>query len=156
MRSFLRGIGLSPMVLRWAAAGLTALVLVSGCGNAKSPESAGDRSVKQELLRGVDEIRTTHDRKRLRAELSRVVAKLRGARGSSAQAERARRAAIAGFELTQRGVASQIEFNDNDSGNVAAATRDARRADRYLGRGADRIRLAGRALGIQIADLGGY
>ncbi len=61
-----------------------------------------------------------------------------------------------GFELTRKGVRSQIDFSENDSGNVAAATRDARRADRYLGRGADRIRTAGLALGIQIAKLDGH
>ena len=61
-----------------------------------------------------------------------------------------------GFELTRKGVRSQIDFSENDSGNVAAATRDARRSDRYLGRGADRIRTAGLALGIQIAKLDGH
>ena len=147
---------LSLMAFRWAAAGLLALVLMCGCGRAKSVESTADRSIKQDLLNGVDEIRTIHDREMLDANLRRIVASLRRARGSSATVERARGLAIVGFELTRKGVRSQIDFSENDSGNVAAATRDARRADRYLGRGADRIRTAGLALGIQIAKLDGH
>lgn len=61
-----------------------------------------------------------------------------------------------GFELTRKGVGSQIDFSENDSGEVAAATRDARRADRYLRRGANRIRMAGLALGIRINEIDGY
>ena len=70
--------------------------------------------------------------------------------------EQARRVALMGFELTRKGVRSQIDFSENDSGNVAAATRDARRADRYLKGGANRIRIAGLALGIRIRELDGY
>ena len=70
--------------------------------------------------------------------------------------ERARQIALVGFELTQKGVRSQIDFTDNDSGEVAAATRDAKRADRYLRRGADRIRTAGLVLGTRIGELDGY
>jgi hypothetical protein len=54
------------------------------------------------------------------------------------------------------GIGSQLDFIENDSGEVAAATRDAVRADRYLTRGANRLRAAGRALGVQIGDLNGY
>ena len=147
---------LSRMALRRTAVGLVALILLSGCGHAKSGEGTADRSIKQELLRGVDEIRTNRDPERLDARLGRVLVSLRGLRGSSARVERARQAAIVGFELTRKGVRSQIDFRENDSGNVAAATRDARRSDRYLGRGADRIRMAALAFGIQIAKLAGH
>ena len=68
-------------------------------------------------------------------------------------ARRARELAIQGFELTRKGVRSQLDFSENDSGNVAAATRDAERADRYLTRGANRLRAAGLALGIQLGKL---
>ena len=118
--------------------------------------SSADAAVKQDLLRGVDDIRSTQDRKTLAAQLSRVITSLRNERGSTAAGERARTVALGGFELTLKGVGSQIDFIDNDRGEVAAATRDARRADRYLGRGADRIRRAGLALGIQIGELDGY
>jgi len=141
---------------RRAAAGLVGLVLVCGCGSKQSGLSGADAAVKQDLLRGVADIRSTQDRKTLAAQLSRVITSLRNERGSTAAGERARTAALGGFELTLEGVGSQIDFMDNDSGEVAAATRDARRADRYLGRGADRIRRAGQTLGIQIGELDGY
>jgi hypothetical protein len=118
--------------------------------------STANGSVKQDLLRGVDEIRSTHDRKRLDSQLGQIVASLRGVHGSTAVVERAREVAVEGFELTQKGVRSQIDFSENDSGEVAAATRDARRADRYLKRGASRIRMAGLALGIRIRELDGH
>ncbi len=133
-----------------------ALMLVCGCGSSRSGMSTADAAVKRDLLRGVEEIQTTHDRKRLDAQLSRIVARLRGERGSTTAVERAREVALVGFELTRKGVGSQIDFSENDSGNVAAATRDARRADRYLGQGANRIRRAGVALGIHIGKLDGY
>ncbi len=118
--------------------------------------SAADASVKRDVLRGVDEVRTTHDRKRLEAQLGVIVAGLRAERGSTGAAERARKVALLGFELTRKGVRSQIDFSENDRGEVVAAARDARRADRYLGSGADRIRTAGLALGLHIGLLDGY
>src|SRR6478672_4748145 len=139
-----------------AAAGLVALAIVCGCGSSHSGTSSADAAIKRDLLRGVDDIRSTHDRRTLSAQLSRVVASLRSRRGSTSAVERARAVALAGFVLARKGVKSQIDFIENDSGEVAAATRDARRADRYLGLGADRIRRAGLALGIQIGDLDGY
>ena len=144
------------MNVRWAAAGLIAFVLGCGCGSSRSGASTADVSIKHDLVRGVEEIRSTHDRKRLDAQLGHIVASLRRERGSSAVVERAREVALVGFELTQKGVRSQIDFSENDSGNVAAATRDARRADRFLGRGANRIRMAGLAFGIRIRELDGY
>ncbi len=146
----------SLFALRGAAAGLVALVLVCGCGSAQSGKSTADAAIKHELLRGVDDIRSTQDRTTLAAQLNRVIASLRSARGSTAAVERARTVALGGFELTRKGVGSQIDFIENDRGEVAAATRDARRADRYLGRGADRIRRAGLAFGLHIGQLDGY
>ncbi|HYZ77454.1 MAG TPA: hypothetical protein VE596_08775 [Gaiellaceae bacterium] len=128
---------------RWAA-GLLSLVLAAGCG------SSSDASIKKHLLRGVAQIRTTRDRAELHAKLVRTLANLRRDHASTAAERRARRLAIEGFEATLKGVRSQLDFVENDSGNVAAATRDARRADRYLALGASRLRAAGMALGIRI------
>ena len=144
------------MNLRWAAAGLLALVLGCGCGSSGSGASTADVSVKHDVMRGVEEIWSTHDRKRLHAQLGRIIASLRGERGSTSVVERARRLALVGFELTQKGVRSQIDFAENDSGEVAAAARDAMRADRYLKRGAHRIRMAGLLLGARIRELDGH
>lgn len=144
------------MKIRWAATGLLALVLGCGCGSSRSGSSTANVSIKHDLVRGVEEIRSTRDRKTLDSQLGHIVASLRGERGSTAVVERAREDALMGFELTRKGVGSQIDFSENDSGEVAAATRDARRADRYLRRGANRIRMAGLALGIRINELNGH
>jgi hypothetical protein len=121
---------------------LVAVVLLAGCGSSSDPNA----SIRRDLERGVAEIRTTHDRKQLRAELLRTVARLRRDDASTPAGRRAKKFALAGFVATLRGVQSQIDFVDNDSGNVAAATRDAVRADRFLARGARLLRAASRAL----------
>jgi hypothetical protein len=141
------------MTFRWTALWLLALGLASGCGGSTSDVGSGDASIKHDLLRGVGQIRTTYDRKKLDAELAQTLASLRRVRGSTVGARRARELAIQGFELTREGIRSQLDFSENDSGEVAAATRDASRADRYLTSGANRLRAAGRALGIQIGKL---
>jgi hypothetical protein len=69
---------------------------------------------------------------------------------------RARRLALAGFTWTLRGIESKRAFYENDSGNVAAATRDAMRELRSLTRGAKLLRAAGRALGVNVGTLAGY
>jgi hypothetical protein len=97
-----------------------------------------------------------HDRKRLRAELVRLTAHLRRLHGTTPSARRARELALQGFEATLEGTRSQLDFIENDSGEVAAATRDAKRADRFLRRGANWLRAAGQALGIRIGELNGY
>ena len=121
---------------------LVAVVLLAGCGSSADPNA----SIRRDLDRGVAQIRTTHDPKRLRAELLRTVARLRRDDASTAATRRAKRLALAGFTATLRGVQSQIDFVDNDSGNVAAATRDAIRADRFLARGSRLLGAARRAL----------
>ena len=139
-------------MVRWAP-WLLALAFVGGCGSSASLVAADDVSIKQELLRGVGRIRAMHDRHKLNAELARILVRLGRARGSTEALRHARELAIQGFELTVKGTRSQLDFSENDSGEVAAATRDARRADRYLTLGANRLRAAGRALGIQIGKL---
>ena len=133
---------------RTAAAALLAVLLVAGCGSS-------DTSVKRDLLRGVAQIRTTHDPKKLQTELRRTLTRLRRDRASTAAERHARELATRGLEATLAGIRSRIDFTDNDSGNVEAATRDAVRADRRLARGARLLRAAGLALGIRIGPLGG-
>ena len=94
--------------------------------------------------------------KALHAALIRTLTRLRRAQGATASTQRGERVAIQGFEATLKGVQSEIHFEENDSGEVAAATRDAVRADRYLTRGASRLRAAGRALGVQIGEINGH
>lgn len=61
-----------------------------------------------------------------------------------------------GFAWTLKGIESRIDFVENDSGNIEAATRDAARADRALKRGASLLRAAGRVLGVHVPSLNGY
>ena len=131
---------------------LVALALAAGCGSSPSRAAADDASIKQALLRGVHQIRAEHDRKQLSAELARLLVRLGRVRGSTV-GERARVLAMQGFQATIKGTRSQLDFSENDSGEVAAATRDAERADRYLTLGANRLRAAAQALGIQIGKL---
>jgi hypothetical protein len=140
------------MVRRWALS-LLALALAVGCGTSALHGTTDDARIRQELLRGVGQIRAIHDRHELNAELARIVVKLGRLRGSTVAARQARELAIQGFESTRKGTRSQLDFSENDSGEVAAATRDAKRADRYLTLGANRLRAAGQALGIQIGKL---
>jgi hypothetical protein len=137
---------------RWRRAPwLLALLLAAGCGSSASPDAA----VKRDLQRGVAQIRTTRDKEKLHAELGRTLARLRRDQASTASGRRAKRLAIEGFEWTRKGVRSLLDFEENDSGNVAAATRDAIRADRFLARGANRLRAAGSLLGIRVGRVGG-
>jgi hypothetical protein len=140
------------MVRRWASP-LLALALAAGCGSSGSRPAEDDVLIKQELLRGVGQIRVMHDRHKLNAELARIVVRLGRLRGSTVAARQARELAVQGFKSTMEGTGSQLDFSENDSGEVAAATRDAMRADRFLTLGARRLRAAGQALGIQIGKL---
>ena len=112
----------------WTALWLIALVLVGGCGQSTPASRRVDVSIKQDLLRGVRQIRANPDRKKLHAELVRTLARLRRAHGETAGTRRGRELAIQGFEATLKGVRSELDFDENDSGEVAAATRDAARA----------------------------
>jgi hypothetical protein len=57
---------------------------------------------------------------------------------------------------TLKGVDAQLDFIENDSGNIETAVRDARRANRYRKRGANFLRAAGHAFGINLGKLRGY
>ena len=53
---------------------------------------------------------------------------------------------MVGFVATLSGIESLIDFYDNDSGNIEAATRDALRANRFRARGARLLAAARRML----------
>jgi hypothetical protein len=93
------------------------------------------------------------DRHELNRQLALIVAHLGRLRDSTVHAGRARELAIEGFGLTIKGTRHQLDFAENDSGEVAAATKDAMLADRFLTRGANRLRAAGRLFGIRIGLL---
>lgn len=107
--------------------------------------------MKDEFARGIEQIRRSHDAKKLRVQLVRTLASLR--REIPAPG---RHLAIHGFEATLRGVQAQVDLIENDSGNVEAAMRDAAKADRFRARGANLLRAAGRALEVRVGKLKGY
>ena len=145
-------------VAAWAALWLVGLGVPSGYAScATGPTLApADLSVEQDLRLAVREIRGTRDRRALRGELVHLRGHLRRVHGTTPRARRARRLALQGIAATLEGIESQLEFSENDSGEVAEATKDAKRADRYLRLGANRLRAAGRALGVRIGDINGY
>ena len=135
---------------------LVLLAVGAAAGVLAAPAAASETTIKAALFRGVADIRGTPGERELDAKLLRVLAELRSAHGSTPAERTARTLAIAGFTWTRRGLRARIDFVEKDSGNVAAATRDARAADRRLRRGAALLRRAGAALGIRIGALGGY
>jgi hypothetical protein len=135
---------------------ISGLALTMGCAERKAPARNSDAAVKESLAHGIAQIRSTHDVKKLHAELVRTVASLREERGSTAAGREGRVLAIEGFEATLKGLQAKIDFVANDRGNIEAATRDARRADRFLRQGAESLRRAGQALGVRVGALNGY
>jgi hypothetical protein len=113
-------------------------------------------AVRQALVGGTRAIQVTHDRRRLDAAVGRALVRLRRAQASTPRERRAKALAVEGFLMTRKGVKYLIAFDENDSGEVAAATRDAARADHFLRLAARRLRAAGLLLGIRIGDLRGH
>jgi hypothetical protein len=135
------------------AVAVSTLAIVAGCASSNSDSGGSDAEVKASLLRGVAQIRGSHDAHRRHAQLGRTLARLRAERASTAAGRRAKSLAVRGFTSTLKGINSEIAFAENDSGEIEAATRDARRADHYLNRGANLLRAAGRALNVRIGRL---
>src|SRR5919204_39085 len=92
----------------------------------------------------------------LEAGLTPIVARLRRDHGSTSLGRRERSLAIQGFAWTLRGVHTQLDLVANDSGNIEAAVRHAKQADRYLDKGATYLRSAGRVFGRRIGKLSGH
>jgi hypothetical protein len=126
--------------LRSASAVALALLALAACGGGANP-------VRDELLHGIEQIRTTHDDHRLHRELSRTLRKLGRGPAGSARDRRAKRLALRGFALMRDGTESRIAFVENDSGNLYAAQRDAGRAYHAFLRGGELLRAAARLYG---------
>jgi hypothetical protein len=144
------------VTLRWWAVALLATGLAAGCGESKSARTPEPSAVRQALIGGTRAIQDTHDRRQLDAAVGRALVRLRRAQASNPRERRAKALAVEGFLMTRKGVKYLIAFDENDSGEVAAATRDAARADHLLRLAARRLRAAGLLLGIRIGDLRGY
>jgi hypothetical protein len=122
-------------LLSASAAALGALLL-AGCGSSDP--------VKADVVRGIDAIQSEESDEQLRDDLRRTIRRLRADRPRSAADRKAKPIALRGFAACVRGADSRIAFEQNDSGNVEAATRDAKRAYRSFGECASSlIKLAG-------------
>ena len=122
------------------------LALLAGCGSSSSDD------LRAAFEDGLAALRGTQDYEQLRSELRQTLERLRATRHDG----EARRLALRGFQATLRGGQARIDFHENDRGNIEAATRDARRANAELGRGAKLLRAAGRPLGTRVGSLNGY
>ena len=136
--------------------GLLALGLAAGCGQSMSARTPEPSAVRQALVGGTRAIQNTHNRRRLDVAVGRALVQLRRVQASTPRERRAKALAVEGFLMARKGVKYLIAFEENDSGEVAAATRDAARADYFLRLAARRLRAAGLLLGIRIGDLRGY
>jgi hypothetical protein len=105
---------------------------------------------------GVAQIRTDQPSGALRDQLARALARLRQEHPSAGDDLRGKALAIRGFTLTLRGIQARLDMAAKDSGKLEAAVRDARRSDRYLNRGADVLRAAGRALDVPVGVINGH
>jgi hypothetical protein len=128
---------------------LAAIVLVA-CGS-----SGSDDAVRKTFRSGVAQIPSTPDPSRLQVKLKATIHDLERGRARSTASRRGRALALAGFRATLRGVETQLSMRIHDSGKLEAAVRDAKRADRYLNRGARLLRAAGRELGVRVGLVNG-
>ena len=128
------------------------LALLLGCGSSRASDSA----VRETVERGIAQLRAPQTDERLHDALVRTLRKLRGENASTATGRKGRALAIGGFTWTLRGIDARLEMNRNDSGNLEASVRDAKRADRDLRKGARLLRAAGRSFGIRIGKINGF
>ena len=134
-----------------AIAAALVIMFLPGCGS-----SGSDAAIRKTIERGAAQIGEPRTAKQLHEGLERTLARLRSERASTATGRKAKTLAIQGFMWTLRGVEARLEITTNDSGNLEASVRDAKRADRDLSRGAGLLRAAGRTLGISIGKLNGF
>ena len=120
-----------------------------------SPATASDATLESTFARGVAQLRAPAVPTRRDAQLRRTLGLLRADHASTATGRRGRSLAVEGFTWMRRRVQAQLALIANDSGNIEAAIRDAKRADRCLERGARLLRAAGRSFGIRVGKLDG-
>jgi hypothetical protein len=142
------------MTWRSAVLCVAGLAVSAGCGSVRPALARGDAGVARDLRAGAAALRDVHDEPALRRELLRVLRRLRNERPASSAGRRSRDLAVRAFASALAGVQSRLDFVRNDSGNVAAATHDARASDRRFGHAVRLLEAAMRALGLPYADVG--
>jgi hypothetical protein len=134
--------------VRLVALVAVAAVALSGCGSGSESDSALRDTVRD----GAAAMRTERARV-LEQKLKATLAALRADEPSTAEDRRGRALAIQGFTWALVSARAEIEFQYNDSGRLAEATKDARRADTARRKSERLLRAAGRALGIELGSL---
>jgi hypothetical protein len=129
---------------RIVAAAFAALAL-AGCGGS-------DSALEAHFRQAISQIEDTRDYRALRAKLLRTLAAIEKDRDE----RRAKTLAVQGLRSALRGVAAQIEFVEDDSGDLPAATVDATRTYKFWSRAARLLRKAGAELGVEIDSLNGF
>jgi len=129
--------------MRACAVLAAAAALVSGCGS-----TAGTPDLRADFEHGIAQIRTLRGMQ-LHDRLAATIARIRRDTGAG------RALALQGFRSTLRGLEAENDLYTKDSGRLEGAVRDARRADRYLNRGAELLRAAGHVLGVRVGTLRG-
>jgi len=122
------------------AAAFAALAL-AGCGTSDSP-------LETHFRQAISQIQATHDYRALQAKLRRTLAVIEKDRDDRG----AKTPAVQGLRSALRGLAALIEFVENDSGNLPAATVDEAHAFKFWSRAARLLRKAGAELGVEIAS----
>jgi type II secretory pathway component PulJ len=125
---------------RIVAAAFAALAL-AGCG-------ASDSALEAHFRQAISQIEHTHDYRALQAKLRRTLAVIEKDRDE----RRAKTLAVQGLRSALHGEAALIEFVENDSGNLPAATVDEARAFKFWSRAARLLRKAGAELGVEIGS----
>jgi hypothetical protein len=108
--------------LRSASAAALAALLLAGCGSTDP--------VKPDVLHGIELMQSKESPRRLRDKARETIARLQADRPRSADGRKAKRLALRALSSWQRGLRARIAFVENDSGNIWAATRDAKAAYR--------------------------
>ena len=125
---------------RIVAAAFAALAL-AGCGTS-------DSGLETHFRQAISQIENTHNYRALQAKLRRTLAVIQ----KDGDERHAKTLAVQGLRSALRGVAALVEFVENDSGNLPAATVDEAHAFKFWSRAARLLREAGAELGVEIGS----
>jgi hypothetical protein len=123
--------------------------MLVGCG---SSEQDADDSLRDTFRAGVAAMRTNRG-VTLERKLKAMLAALRRDQASTLEGRRGRALAIQGFTWALRSVEAELEFQFEDSGRLAEATRDARRAATARRNSERLLREAGREFDVEVGRL---
>jgi hypothetical protein len=125
-----------------------AAVVAAGCGS----KSDADASIGDTFREGTRAMRTERGTA-LERKLEATLKTLRRDQASTPDGRRGRRLAIEGFKWALVSIRAELEFQFEDSGRLAEATKDARRADTARRKSERLLHAAGRVLGVEVGRL---